>query len=71
MDTDTAGYDGLETNTPSIETSDLSDQPLSPTSPEDDIQLEPTEEELRREELKERMRQVSINGHPSKMTAMQ
>ncbi|XP_065898262.1 tumor protein D54-like [Dysidea avara] len=61
MATDTTGYDGLETNTsPPNETSDLTDQPLSPTSPEDDIQLEPTEEEMRTEELKERMRQLQV-----------
>jgi len=67
MATDTTGYDGLEAKTsPPNETSDLTDQPLSPTSPEDDIQLEPTQEELKREELKERMRQVNIMDYSFK-----
>lgn len=54
MAMDASGYDLLEANTSSTEASKPSD-----TSSDDEIILEPTEEELKKEQLKERMREVS------------
>ena len=56
MAMDATEYDLMETNTSSSpETNNATE-----TSPSDDeIVLEPTEEELKKEQLKERMREVS------------
>lgn len=66
MEMDTSSYDVLQMNNSSEATSSNPEvneevNDATETSPSDDeILLEPTEEELKREQLKERMREVSF-----------
>jgi len=64
MEMDASSYDVLETNT----SSNPEVRNTTETSPSDDeILLEPTEEELKKEQLKERMREVSYNVNIQQM----
>lgn len=56
MEMDASGYDVLETNSSS---NPEVDNATETTPSDDEILLEPTEEELKKEQLKERMREVS------------
>lgn len=55
---DASGYDVLESQPDTSSNPEASTNNATETSPDDEILLEPTEEELKREQLKERMREV-------------
>lgn len=61
MAMDASEFDLLETNTSSNDSNPEASNATETSPSDDEILLEPTEEELKREQLKERMREVSYS----------